>query len=171
MKQRTLALLTTGILSALLFSAPSFAGDYSAGKEAQRRSVARHGLGQRVQGRQGQTGARHRGGPQRLARRPARRRGDREGLYDHRPFQRWPRREAGAERRGHRRRSRMPRPAASAPRVEGGGGDPADAASRDIVGPDNRVQVTKTHDLSLYRRSAISRWRPRRARCGAAPPR
>ena len=34
MKQRTLALLTTGILSALLCSAPGFAGDYSAGKEA-----------------------------------------------------------------------------------------------------------------------------------------
>ena len=33
MKQRTCALLTTGILSALLFSSVSFAGDYSAGKE------------------------------------------------------------------------------------------------------------------------------------------
>ena len=33
MKQLISAMLTTGVLSLLLFAAPSFAGDYSAGKE------------------------------------------------------------------------------------------------------------------------------------------
>ena len=90
MKQRTLALLTTGILSALLCSAPGFAGDFSAGKEASGEAPRAMGSASEFKGAKAKPVPGIQADRSAYARRPARRRRDREGLYDHRSFERRP---------------------------------------------------------------------------------
>jgi V8-like Glu-specific endopeptidase len=144
MKQRTAALLATGMLSLLLFAAPSFAGDYSAGKDATGAEASR-AIGSAAEFK----GAKAKPVPGIQADRSA----SRDVLLDDAAIEKAytiiGRSSDGRDiklapsdevidaiknaKAGGKRTS-----------VEGGGGDPADAASRNIVGPDNRVQISKT---------------------------
>ena len=123
MKQRTLALLTTGILSALLCSAPGFAGDFSAGKEASGEAPRAMGSASEFKGAK----AKPVPGIQ------ADRSSTRDVLLDDAAIAKAYTiigRSATAVTSSWRRavrsstRSRMPRRAASARKVEGGGGRP-----------------------------------------------
>ena len=150
MKQRTCTLLTTSILSALLFSSVSFAGDYSAGKEGSGEASRAVGTTSEFKG------AKAKPVPGIEADRSA----SRDVLLDDAAI-------AQAYtivgRSSDGREVKLAPDAAVIDAIKNaaaggkrtsieGGGDPADAASRDIVGPDNRVQVAKT---TTYPYSAI----------------
>ena len=165
MKQRTLALLTTGILSTLLFAAPGLAGDYSAGREASGEAPRAMGSASEFKG------ARAKPVPGIEADRSA----SRDILLD----------DAAIEKAytiiG---RSSDGRDVKLAPsdavidaiknakaggkrtEVEGGGGDPAD---EDFRAPSSARTIacrSPNRRPIPIRRSAISRWRTRRVRCG-----